>query len=88
MRAKLSGGIVVDPLSVKIAAGNLSGHFAMGGPEKAVAGDLHTNLPDLSDAFELAWAAARRLGRSRRVADRHREPALGRAEFVQRREPA
>ena len=48
VRAKLGERIVVDPLSVKIAAGDLSGHFAMAGPEKAVAADLHANLPDLS----------------------------------------
>ncbi len=48
MSAKFGGGIVVDPLSVEIAAGSLTGHFAIGGPEKAVAADLHANLPDLS----------------------------------------
>ena len=48
MRAKFGGGIVVDPLSVEIAAGTLTGNFAIGGPEKAVAADLRANLPDLS----------------------------------------
>ena len=48
MRAKFGDGIVVDPLSVEIAAGTLTGHFAIGGPEKAVAADLRANLPELS----------------------------------------
>ena len=48
MRAKFGDRIVVDPLSVEIAAGTLTGHFAIGGPEKAVAADLRANLPELS----------------------------------------
>ncbi len=48
MGAKFGGGIAVDSLSVEIAAGALTGSFAIGGPEKAVAADLRANLPDLS----------------------------------------
>jgi translocation and assembly module TamB len=48
MRADFSRGIVVDPLSVEIAAGTLTGQFAIGAPEKAVAADLRATLPDLS----------------------------------------
>ena len=48
MRAKFGGRIVVDPLSVELAVGSLTGHFAIGGPEKAVAADLRANLPELS----------------------------------------
>ncbi len=48
MSAKFGGGIAVDSLSVEIAAGTLTGSFAIGGPEKAVAADLRANIPDLS----------------------------------------
>ena len=48
MGAKFGGGIAVDSLSVEIAAGALTGSFAILGPEKAVAADLRANLPDLS----------------------------------------
>ena len=48
MHTKFGDRIVVDPLSVEIAAGALTGNFAIGGPEKAVAADLRATLPDLS----------------------------------------
>lgn len=48
MHAKFGGGIVVDPLSIEFAAGTLAGRFALGGGEKAVAGDLRANFPELS----------------------------------------
>ncbi len=48
MRAKFAAGIAVDPLSVEIAAGTLTGRFAIGGAEKAVAADLRADVPDLS----------------------------------------
>ena len=48
MRTKFGDGIVVDPLSVEITAGVLTGHFAIGGPQEAVAADLHAHLPELS----------------------------------------
>ncbi len=48
MRAKLGDRIVVDPLSVEIAAGTLTGNFVIGGPEKAVAADLRVSCPELS----------------------------------------
>ena len=48
MRTKFGDGIVVDPLSVEITAGVLTGHFAIGGPQEAVAADLRANVPDLS----------------------------------------
>ncbi len=48
MRAKFGDGIVVDPLSVEIAAGTLTGNFATSGPEKSVAADLRASLPQLS----------------------------------------
>jgi translocation and assembly module TamB len=47
-RAAFGSQIVVDPLSVEVAAGSLTGHFATGGPEKAVAADLRANIPELS----------------------------------------
>ncbi|HEY1433456.1 MAG TPA: hypothetical protein VGF39_17765, partial [Stellaceae bacterium] len=46
--AAFGNQIAVDPLSVEIAAGRLTGHFAIGGPDKAVAADLRANVPDLS----------------------------------------
>ncbi len=48
MRTKFGNRIVVDPMSVEIAAGTLTGNFAIGGPEKAVSADLRANLPELS----------------------------------------
>ena len=48
MHAKFGGGIAVDPLSVELALGSLTGRFAIGRPEKAVAADLRANLPHLS----------------------------------------
>jgi len=39
---------VVDPLSIEIAAGILTGDAAFGGPEKAVAAHLQANVLELS----------------------------------------
>ena len=47
-RAAFDSRIVVDPVSVEVAAGALRGHFAIGGPEKLVAGDLRADVRDLS----------------------------------------
>src|SRR5271166_2488683 len=47
-RAKFGGRIVVDPLSVEIAAGTLTGHGTFGGSEKAIAADLRADVPELS----------------------------------------
>jgi translocation and assembly module TamB len=47
-RAAFGSRTVVDPLFVEAAAGRLTGQFAIGGPEKAVAADLHANLLELA----------------------------------------
>src|SRR5215469_4482914 len=47
-RAVLSDRMILDPLSVDIAAGRLTGGAAYGGPEKSVAAELHANVSDLS----------------------------------------
>jgi len=48
LRARFGDRIVVDPLSIEIAAGTLTGDAAFGGPEKAVAAHLRANVPELS----------------------------------------
>ncbi len=48
LRASFGDRIVVDPLSIEIAAGTLTGDAAYGGPEKAVAAHLRAKLPELS----------------------------------------
>jgi translocation and assembly module TamB len=40
--------VVLDTLSVEIAAGRLTGDAAFGGPDKAVAAHLRANMPELS----------------------------------------
>ena len=45
--------IVLDPLSIEIAAGRLTGRVAYGGPEHAVAAELRAVLPELSAASAL-----------------------------------
>ncbi|MBV9815798.1 MAG: translocation/assembly module TamB domain-containing protein, partial [Alphaproteobacteria bacterium] len=52
-RAAFGSRTVVDPLFVEVAAGRLTGQIAIGGPEKAVAADLHANLPELAKFSEL-----------------------------------
>jgi translocation and assembly module TamB len=47
-RAAFGGRVVVDPLFVGVAAGRLAGSFAIGGPEKTVAGDFRADVPELS----------------------------------------
>jgi translocation and assembly module TamB len=48
LRATFGDRIVVDPLSIGIAAGRLTGDATFGGPEKAVAAHLRADLPQLS----------------------------------------
>ncbi len=48
LRASFGDRIVVDPLSIEIAAGTLTGDAAYGGAEKAVAAHLRAKLPELS----------------------------------------
>ncbi|MBV9686839.1 MAG: hypothetical protein JO096_06485, partial [Alphaproteobacteria bacterium] len=43
-RATFGSRTVVDPFFVELAAGRLTGQFAIGGAEKGVAADLHANL--------------------------------------------
>ena len=48
LRARFGDRTVVDPLSIEIAAGTLTGDAAFGGPENAVAAHLRANVPELS----------------------------------------
>jgi translocation and assembly module TamB len=48
LRATLGERIVVDPLSIEIAAGKLTGDGAFGGPENAVAAHLRADVPELA----------------------------------------
>jgi translocation and assembly module TamB len=48
LRVRFDDRIVVDPLSIEIAAGTLTGDAAYGGPENAVAAHLRAKLPELS----------------------------------------
>ena len=48
LRATFGDRIIVDPLSIGIAAGRLTGDAAFGGPEKAVAAHLRADVPELS----------------------------------------
>jgi translocation and assembly module TamB len=62
LRASFGERIVVDPLSIEIAAGTLTGDAVYGGPEKAVAAHLRANvplLPRLRDCSAINWVARR-----------------------------
>jgi translocation and assembly module TamB len=48
LRVTFGDRVVVDPLSIKAAAGTISGDATFGAPEKAVAAHLRANAPDLS----------------------------------------
>ena len=47
LRAKLDGGVVVDPLSIETAAGKVTGDAAFRGSGKAVSAHLRADLPEL-----------------------------------------
>src|SRR5207245_6704997 len=48
LHATFADRIVVDPLSIEIAAGKLTGDAAFGGAEKAVAARFQANVPELA----------------------------------------
>jgi translocation and assembly module TamB len=48
LRATFGDRIVVDPLSIGLAAGTLTGDAAVGGPNKAVAAHLRADVPELA----------------------------------------
>jgi translocation and assembly module TamB len=48
LRATFGDRIAVDPLSIEIAAGTLTGNATFGGPERAVAAHLRASAPELS----------------------------------------
>ncbi len=48
LRATMADRIIVDPLSIEIAAGRLTGDGTFGGPEKTVAAHLQANVPELA----------------------------------------
>jgi translocation and assembly module TamB len=48
LHATFADRIVVDPLSIEIAAGKLTGDAAFGGAEKAVAAHFRANVPELA----------------------------------------
>ena len=48
LRATFGDRIVVDPLSIKVAAGSVSGDATFGGPNKDVGAHLRADMPELS----------------------------------------
>ena len=75
LRAKFDNGVVVDPLSIEIAAGKVTGDAAFGGPDKAVSAHLRAEIPEL---LRLAGLLGQPLDGSAvldRIASRHAKAA-------------
>ena len=53
LRARFGERVMVDPLSVQLAAGALTGNAVFGGPEKSLAAHLRADLPDTSVLADL-----------------------------------
>ena len=68
-------------------SGHLDGQLRDGRPGKSCCGGSTSQYSGPLDVFGRARAAARRLGCSHGIGDRNREPAIARAEFVERRSP-